>query len=422
MSLALERFVCTDTSGRITGFKYKVEVLNEITGVLAPLFSDRAGTVRKSNPFYTGTDGVAEFYTRGGAYQITTTAPPPDGTVIVSRYRGIGTARERDNSGFLSSAGGSVGDINLFGQLAVIAAATMFVLRHTDNDTANHTIRQILSGSGSGIAALESIVGDGSNAVAEFRRYLGSQEVRRLTATLAKSFVDLGIGDNILVASAGYTDLSEISAPSNPASDKIRAYCRDIGGLSRLCYKDSVGTETQVTTPGGIWEEVGNTTVGGSVAQVDFNLPKAYQALRITCFDASFATTAATVLRVRTSPDGGSTFSLSGGLTGRLKATTFSSSAGSGTFAALANQSVNFAASTADLCGIVEIWNTDRSGTSSPDNDMTWRSRGASLTENCHHWGVGPYQPLGIVNFLRIDSPTGTNIDGGTFTVYGLTQ
>lgn len=70
-----------------------VEVRNEATSALAPLFSDRAGASGMTNTFTGGSDGLIAFHVAGGAYKITVTK----GAVTrIFRYVAIGTAAEAD--------------------------------------------------------------------------------------------------------------------------------------------------------------------------------------------------------------------------------------------------------------------------------------------------------------------------------------
>lgn len=64
----------------------------------------------------------------------------------------------------------------------------------------------------------------------------------------------VGIGDNApdsaleiaAMSGAGYITLNEISAPSNPASDKIALYAKDDSGTTKLYSKNSAGQEVEL--------------------------------------------------------------------------------------------------------------------------------------------------------------------------------
>lgn len=60
------------------------------------------------------------------------------------------------------------------------------------------------------------------------------------------NMIDLKVNGPIKVVS-NLVELDEIAAPGAPDANKIRIYCRDVGGTSRLCYQDSAGAETIVT-------------------------------------------------------------------------------------------------------------------------------------------------------------------------------
>lgn len=64
-----QRTVTNDSGDVINGAE--VTVVDEATGLNATLFSDRAGTVPLTNPFFTGSDGLAQFYAAPGEYRIT---------------------------------------------------------------------------------------------------------------------------------------------------------------------------------------------------------------------------------------------------------------------------------------------------------------------------------------------------------------
>lgn len=70
-----------------------IEVRDETSGLLALLFSDRAGAVPLGNPFSADAGGFAGFFTEGGAYRIAATSGVITG---IRRYEPIGTAQELD--------------------------------------------------------------------------------------------------------------------------------------------------------------------------------------------------------------------------------------------------------------------------------------------------------------------------------------
>ena len=68
-----QRTITTESGDVIPGAE--VEVVNEATGLAADIFSTRAGTTPRTNPFFTGADGFAQFYVAPGEYRITATGP-----------------------------------------------------------------------------------------------------------------------------------------------------------------------------------------------------------------------------------------------------------------------------------------------------------------------------------------------------------
>lgn len=66
----------------------------------------------------------------------------------------------------------------------------------------------------------------------------------------------------------GYTDLSEITTPSNPSANIGRLYTKDDSGTTKLYFKDSAGVETDLTTSSsGISNLIEDTTpqLGGNL-------------------------------------------------------------------------------------------------------------------------------------------------------------
>jgi len=68
-----QRTITTEAGDVIPGAE--VEVVNEATGLAADIFSNRAGTTPRTNPFFTGANGFAQFYAAPGEYRITATGP-----------------------------------------------------------------------------------------------------------------------------------------------------------------------------------------------------------------------------------------------------------------------------------------------------------------------------------------------------------
>lgn len=93
MALPIFQRTVVDNAGNIIAGA-TVTVTNESTGLPASIYSDRAGTAALSNPFTTGSDGLARFYAAAGEYRIQAT----NGTTSADwRYQVLtGTAATRD--------------------------------------------------------------------------------------------------------------------------------------------------------------------------------------------------------------------------------------------------------------------------------------------------------------------------------------
>lgn len=50
----------------------------------------------------------------------------------------------------------------------------------------------------------------------------------------------------------GYSDIIEIASPANPATDVGRLYTKDDGGITKLYFRNSAGTETELTLAGSV--------------------------------------------------------------------------------------------------------------------------------------------------------------------------
>lgn len=100
MALAVHHIQVQDAAGNVVSGAH-VEVRREVPGQpLAALKSDRAGATALSNPFDTDSEGFAEFYVAGGAYQIRVYTGPsgaPTFEAPIRRYVGIGLNSESDS-------------------------------------------------------------------------------------------------------------------------------------------------------------------------------------------------------------------------------------------------------------------------------------------------------------------------------------
>lgn len=94
MALAKWQRTIVDETGAVQSGA-SVEVRIQDTNALASIYSNRAGSSSKSNPFTTGSDGFAEFFAAGNAYKITASK---GGFTKTWEYVGIGTGQELDES------------------------------------------------------------------------------------------------------------------------------------------------------------------------------------------------------------------------------------------------------------------------------------------------------------------------------------
>lgn len=90
----------------------EIGVFDESTGLAATIFSNRDGTTPLTNPFFTGSDGLAQFYAQQGEYRIT--ASSAAGSVTWRYEPLIGTLDE----------GAAVLQAGIYAQNAAASAAT----------------------------------------------------------------------------------------------------------------------------------------------------------------------------------------------------------------------------------------------------------------------------------------------------------
>lgn len=70
MALPIFQRTVTNSAGDII-VGAEISVFDESTGLVASIFSNRDGTTPLTNPFFTGSDGLAQFYAQQGEYRIT---------------------------------------------------------------------------------------------------------------------------------------------------------------------------------------------------------------------------------------------------------------------------------------------------------------------------------------------------------------
>ena len=159
--------------------------------------------------------------------------------------------------------------------LSLAFAATPLTLRRTENNTSELEFTSVQAGSGAGLKYSRRLVGTGSNAIAEIRDYIGTTELKRMTATLltfqlashfnlATSFGAAGVA-LWSINPNGYADIKQMASPATPAPDHIRLYAVDQGGISKLAFKRDDGVEQIIgeapMMPKGAYAESTNSTI-----------------------------------------------------------------------------------------------------------------------------------------------------------------
>ena len=133
MTLARFEANITDQYGNILT-DASVEVRNESTGLLATLYSDRAGTIAIDNPLTSDANGFVYFHVVGGAYKIIVRK---NDLLVTRRYVPIGTAQEADKNlvtlasdTFSDSGFVAVGGLNNYSEIEIQLKR---VIPQTDN-------------------------------------------------------------------------------------------------------------------------------------------------------------------------------------------------------------------------------------------------------------------------------------------------
>src|SRR5690554_4837412 len=105
MANAIWQATITDQSGNVLPGA-EVEVINEATGLSAPLFTTRTGTA-KSNPFFADANGFAQFYAAPGLYRITATSA---GTGTTMTWRNVRLVDVATNAEAIAGTAGVLPD------------------------------------------------------------------------------------------------------------------------------------------------------------------------------------------------------------------------------------------------------------------------------------------------------------------------
>lgn len=146
-----------------------------------------------------------------------------------------------------------LGDLNVGGDIGLTApiviattSASLLTLRRTENDTTARTVEEWQSGSGAGAKGSLQVVGDGNNAVQSLRWRVNSVAAFETTQSLFTADLPLAVGSSLRFETGGFADLTEIVAPSNPASNVARLYAVDSSGTTKLQFRDSAGAVTNI--------------------------------------------------------------------------------------------------------------------------------------------------------------------------------
>lgn len=155
-----------------------------------------------------------------------------------------------------------VGTASFTSVLAIAtSSANLLTLRRTENDTTARTVEQYASGSGAGVTADLQVVGDSANGVATMRWRVNSVAIFEATQSLFTHSTNVGVGSSIVLSTAGYVDLAEITAPAAPAANNVRLYAVDSAGTSRLAFIDA---SSNVSVIGQMTDYQVFTTTGAS--------------------------------------------------------------------------------------------------------------------------------------------------------------
>lgn len=295
--------------------------------------------------------------------------------------------------------------------LALSSTSTPLVITRTENDTSEHTALAIGSGSGAGNNYNLRIVGDGSNAVATYREYIGTTQINDVSASVSRSLINLGVGVAVSVNTSGWVDMTEITAPATAASNSVRLYAVDNGsGVSRLAYKDDAGNA--FTLGAGQWETIFSTTVATSVTLVGMTLTKTYSELVGLGYALSVNAAGAGTNQfgLRVSDDAGATFATITGVAA------FTASASVGVIS-LSTRCAGYhqtalGAATADVSVCVRVYTTGTTGV------KNWQGQGSSPTEGVVCQGEGYTTSIGAVNYAAFGWTAGA-VDAGTVTLLG---
>lgn len=244
------------------------------TGVSTMTGPVKAASGTVTAPSYTFGSATGTGFYLSAANEISWTAAG----VLAATFAATGAVTWVGAQTFQSSVTFS-GGLSLTSTLSVVTGTEPAVtIRNSDNDASEHELIRYALGSGAGDTASRRIIGSGANDVTQIRDYIASTEILRQTASLVSPKKNISLDAGItVIATAGYCDLTEISAPAAPAANVARAYSKDLAGATILAYQDSAATETILTPPARAYDSyVDNTDItgAGNVIPRDDTIPQ----------------------------------------------------------------------------------------------------------------------------------------------------
>jgi hypothetical protein len=95
--------------------------------------------------------------------------------------------------------------------------------------------------------------------------------------TISEITSDAGVNIDGVRAKDSFIEITEISAPANPAANYLRIYAKDSTGTTKLYFRDSAGVETEVGAAGSVTEaslSFTDITTANATASLHGLLPK----------------------------------------------------------------------------------------------------------------------------------------------------
>lgn len=263
-----------------------------------PVSAFQAGSVALATDINDDFDDIADALTQSlattGVSSMTAPIRAFAGTLAAPGY----TFNNDTDTGFYLIAANTIGIVT--GGALVATLASDLSITWTGNQTFAGTVTY------NSAVTFTSLNISGNLTVAGTANYAGGLNVTGamdISATVSFS-KDADFGSIVVRSSQGFIEFTEVTAPTSAAANSIRLYVKDVGGYSRLAYKDENGLEQ---LPG--WNLLLASSVTSSVATLDIVLTSyvGYQNFAIT-FSNFTNDTNATEFFGRVSSDGGSTY------------------------------------------------------------------------------------------------------------------